>query len=212
MNRSAQGNPLSRGHAISDDRRSPGGIVTPEAAATAAWWRCGLASRSGAGARLDTRRPASYGQPRCRENATCVPDPGPCEPPDGSQGSNSAPGFEPSSRERCDSRADRRGAGKKRWCRVTTRRRNLRFWNRLRWGLGLLTARAFGLGVPGFDVGALAPLGLAPCRLPTVDLPPAFRILAVALVPRPRLILASAPFAQADPRTRTARSSGTAGP
>ena len=121
------------------------------------------------------------------------------------------PGFGPSSRGTRDSRADRRGEGKKRLCCVTTRRRNLWFWNRLRWGLGPLAARALRLGVPGFDVGVLAMFGLPPCRLPTEDLPPAFRNLAVALVPRPRLILASAPFAQAGPRTGPARSGGTMG-
>jgi hypothetical protein len=175
-------------------------------------WRCRIAARSGAGARLDTRRPASYGHPRCRARATCVPDPGPCERPDGRRGSNSVPGFGPSSRGGRDSRADRRGEGKKRLCCVTTRRRNLWFWNSLRCGLGPLAARALRLGVPGFDVGVLAMIGLPPCRLPTVDLPPAFRILAVALVPRPRLVLTPAPFAQADPRTRSARTGGTAGP
>jgi hypothetical protein len=175
-------------------------------------WRCRIAARSGAGARLDTRRPASYGHPSCRARATCVPDPGPCELPDGRRGSNSVPGFGPSSRGGRGSRADRRGEGKKRLCCVTTRRRNLWFLNSLRCGLGPLAARALRLGVPGFDVGVLAMIGLPPCRLPTVDLPPAFRILAVALVPRPRLVLTSAPFAQADPRTRSARSGGTAGP
>ena len=72
--------------------------------------------------------------------------------------------------------------------------------------------RALSLGVPDFDVGVLVVFGLPPGRLPTVDLPPAFRILAIALVPRPRMILASAPFAQANPRTRSAPSGGTAGP
>jgi hypothetical protein len=175
-------------------------------------WRRRIAARSGAGARLDTRRPASYGHPMCRESATCVPDPGLCEPPDGRRGSNSVPGFGTSSRGTRGSRADRRGEGKKRLCCVTTRRRNLWYLNSLRCGLGPLAARALSLGVPGFDVGVLAVFGLPPCRLPTANLPPAFRILAVALVPRPRLVLASAPFAQTDPRTRSARSGGTAGP
>jgi len=175
-------------------------------------WRCRIAARSGAGARLDTRRPASYGHPMCREKATCVPGLGHCEPPDGRRGNNSVPGFGPSSRGRRGSRADRIREGKKKFCCVTTRGRNLWFWNSLRCGLGLLAAHALSLGVPGFDVSVLAMFGLPLCRLPTEDLPPAFRILAVALVPRPRLILASAPFAQAIPRTRSARSGGTVGP
>jgi hypothetical protein len=175
------------------------------------WW-CRIAARGGAGVRLDTRRPASYGHPMCCEKATCVPGLGHSEPPDGRRGSNSVLGFGPSSRGRHGSRADRIGEGKKRLCCVTTRGRNVWFWNRLRCGFGLLAAHALGLGVPGFDVGVLAMFGLPPCRLPTVDLPPACRILAVALVPRPRLILASAPLAQANPRTRSAPSGGTAGP
>jgi hypothetical protein len=174
--------------------------------------RCRIAARDGAGARLDTRRPASYGHPMCREKATCVPGPGHCEPPDGRRGSNSVPGFGPSSRGRRSSRADRIGEGKKRLCCVTTRGRNLWFWNIFRCGFGPLAACALSPGVPGFDLGVLAMFGLAPCRLPTVDLPPAFRILAVALVPRPRLILVSAPLAQANPRMRSARSGRTAGP
>jgi len=46
--------------------------------------------------------------------------------------------------------------------------------------------------------------------LPAADLPQAFRVLAVALVPAPRLVLASASFAQADPRARSPRSGQTA--
>lgn len=49
-------------------------------------------------------------------------------------------------------------------------------------------------------------LSLPPRRLPAADLPLAFRLLAVALVPTPRLVFAPAPFAQADPRARSARS------
>ncbi len=45
----------------------------------------------------------------------------------------------------------------------------------------------------------LAMFGLPPRRLPAADLPLAFRFLAVALVPAPRLILAAAAFAQALP-------------
>ena len=102
--------------------------------------------------------------------------------------------------------ADRKEEGKKSFCCVTTRRRNLWVLNGLGRGLGPLAARAFRLGVPGFGVGVLAMFGLPPRRLPAVDLPLAFRLLAVALVPTPRLVLAPAPFAQADPRARSAPS------
>ena len=89
---------------------------------------------------------------------------------------------------------------------MTTRRRNFWVFNGLGRRLGPLTARFLGLGVPGFGLGVLAMFGLPPCRLPAADLPQAFRLLAVALVPAPRLVLAAAPFAQADPRTRSAPS------
>ena len=73
-------------------------------------------------------------------------------------------------------------------------------------GLGSLTALLLCLGVLGFDLGVLATFGLPPRRLPAADLPQAFRLLAVALVPAPRLVLAPAPFAQADPQARSAPS------
>jgi hypothetical protein len=80
-------------------------------------------------------------------------------------------------------------------CRVTTRRRKFWVLNSLRRGLRLLAARFFGLGVPGFDLGVLATSGLPPRRQPAVDLPPAFRLLAIALVPTPRPVLAPTPLA-----------------
>ena len=82
----------SRGHAIIDDRRTLGGIVTPEGIATVLAQGCGVAARTGAAARLGTRWPASSGHPRCRESATYVHDPGHCEPPDGRRGNSSVPG------------------------------------------------------------------------------------------------------------------------
>jgi hypothetical protein len=89
---------------------------------------------------------------------------------------------------------------------VTTRRR--KFWNLsdLGRGLGQLAARSLCLGVLGFGGGGLATFSLPLRRLPAVDLSQAFRILAVSLVPTPRLVLASAPFVQAVPRARAARS------
>jgi hypothetical protein len=175
------------------------------------WCRCRSAARGGVAARLDTRRPVSCGQPRCHERATCVLGPGPHERPDGRWGSSSVPGFGPSSRGKQSSRADRRREAKKSVCCVTPRRRNHWLLNNFRCDLRLLSARALGLGMPGPHARILTMSGLSPCRLPTVDLSPAFRILAVALVPGPRHVLASAPFAQAGPRTRPARSSGTMG-
>ena len=83
---------------------------------------------------------------------------------------------------------------------MTTRRRNLWVFNGLGRGLGPLTALALCLGMPGFDLDGLAMFGLPPRRLPAADLPPTFRLLAVALVPAPWLVLALAAFTQAPPR------------
>ena len=62
----------------------------------------------------------------------------------------------------------------------------------------------------GFDAVVLATFSLAASRLPAVDFPQAFRVLAVALVPASRLVLASASFAKAGPRARSPRSGQTA--
>ncbi|HYA96357.1 MAG TPA: hypothetical protein VEC95_08815 [Terriglobales bacterium] len=78
---------------------------------------------------------------------------------------------------------------------MTTRRRNLWIFNGLRRGLDSLAARFLCLGVPGFGKDVLAMSGLSPPRQPPADLPPAFRILAVVLVPAPGLVLAPTPFA-----------------
>jgi hypothetical protein len=101
---------------------------------------------------------------------------------------------------------------KKILCCVTTRCRILCVLTILGHGLGSLAARALSLGVAGFDVGVLTTFGLPSCRLPAFDLTQAFRVLAVPLVPTPWLVLASASFAQADPRARSARSGGRARP
>jgi hypothetical protein len=162
---------------------------------------------TGVGARLGTRGPASSGHPRCRERATCAPDLGHCESPDGRWGHSNEPGYGPTSRVIRNSRADRIREGKKRLCCVTTRRRCV-LWNQssLGDGLGALAARALGSGVLGFALGVPATLGLPPSGLPAADLALALGILAVTLIPAPRLVLAPAPFAQTDSRARSARS------
>jgi hypothetical protein len=196
---------VSRGHAIIDDRRALE-IVTAEGIATVPQRSWCVAARIGAGVRLDTRRPACSGHPRCREIATYVHDPGHCEPPDDRRGNSSVPGCGEKSQAVRSSLADRIRERKKKFCRVTTCRRNFWCWNGLGRGLGPLTARSFRLGMLGFDRGGLATFGLPLCRQPAVELPPAFRILAVALVPALRLVLATAPFAQASARARAASS------
>ncbi len=105
------------------------------------------------------------------------------------------PDYGASSRGVRGSPADRITEGKKSFCCVTTRRRNLWIFNGLRRGLDSLAARFLCLGVPGFGKDVLAMSGLPPRRQPPADLPAAFRILAIALVPAPGLVLAPTPFA-----------------
>ena len=116
------------------------------------------------------------------------------------------PGCGVKSRGVRDNPADHTRERKKNFCCVTTRRRNLWFLTILGRVLDPLAARALGLGVPGFGLGSLAVFGLPPRRLPLADLAETFRLLAVALVPAPRLVLAAAPFAHAAPWARSAPS------
>jgi hypothetical protein len=131
---------------------------------------CCVAAGTGAGTLLDTHRRASFGHPRCREIATCVHDPGPCEPPVGRPRNSSEPGYEGRSQAVRGSLADRIREGEKRLCCVTTRRCNFWFLNILRYGLGLLTARFLCLGMLGLDFGVLPAFGLPPRRLPAANL------------------------------------------
>jgi hypothetical protein len=101
------------------------------------------------------------------------------------------------------------GSGKQNFCCVTTRRRNFGVLRCLRRRVAALTARTLSLGVLGFGRSVLASSRLPPRRLPAPDQPLAFRVLAITLVPTPRLVLVPTAFAQAHPRTRSART-GTA--
>ena len=169
-------------------------------------WGCAHAVGHGAGELLGTRRCASYGHPRCREKATCVHGLGHCERPDDMRGSRSEPGCGASSRGIRGSLADRRGEVKKKFCCVTTRWCNFWALNGLRRELRLLAVRSLSMCVASFDGGVLATFGLPPCRLPATNLPQAFGILTVALVPTPRPVLAATAFAQAGSQARSARS------
>jgi hypothetical protein len=106
--------------------------------------------------------------------------------------------------------ADRRRGEGKIFCCVTTRGRNVRVLNGFGRDFGLLAALFLGLGMVGFGTGVLAAFRLAASCLPAADFPQALRVLAVALVPASRLVLASAPFAQADAWARSAASGQTA--
>ena len=116
------------------------------------------------------------------------------------------PGCEVRSRAVRSSPADRIREGKKRFCCVTTRGRKFRFLNIVGHGLGLLAARFLCLGMLGFGAGGLATFSLSPRRQPAVDLSPAFQVLAVALVPTCRVVLATALFVDAGSLARAARS------
>jgi hypothetical protein len=174
------------------------------------WRRWSADAGIGCGVRPGIRWSASSGHPRCRAPATSVPGPGRCQRPVGRWRSSSEPGFGARSRGVGSSLADRRRGEKKIFCCVTTRGRNFRVINGLGRGLGAVTALFLGLGLLGFDADVLTTFGLAASRLPAVDLTQAFRVLAIALVPAPREVLASASFAQADPRARSPRSGQTA--
>ncbi len=118
----------------------------------------------------------------------------------------SAPGCAVRLRAVRSSLADHIREKKKSFCCVTTRRRNLWTFNGLGCSLGPLTALAFYLGMPDFGLGILAVFGLSPRRLPAANLSPAFRLLAISLVPAPRLVLVATPFAHAAPWTRSTSS------
>ena len=97
------------------------------------------------------------------------------------------------------------GDRRKNFCCVTTRRRNLGVVWCLRRNSGTLTAHTFRRGVLGFDGIVLAPSGLPLRRLPAAELPQAFKVLAVTLVPTPWLVLAPTALAQAHPGPRSSR-------
>ena len=112
-NRNAQAKSASGGHAIIDDRRAGEASSLRRCPRRQIGGGVVLTLRIGAGVRPGTRWPASSGHPRCRERATCVHDPGHCEPPDGRRGSSSVPGCGARSRAVRGSPADRRREGKK---------------------------------------------------------------------------------------------------
>jgi hypothetical protein len=157
-------------------------------------------------AKPGTRRRASSGLPKSRGTATCVPDLAHCEPPAGKPGYSSRPDCGPSWPAARGSPADRTREAKKIFCCVTTRRRNLRVLVHLRHGLDSLTARPLGLRVLRPGLCRLTTLRLPPRCLPAADFPPALRLLAVTLVPAPRLVLAPAPLAQTDAHPRSSPS------
>jgi hypothetical protein len=100
------------------------------------------------------------------------------------------------------------GTRGKNFCCVTTGRCNLG-WLRWLWRRCGASARTFFLGMLGFGRLVLASFGLPSRRLPAPDQAEAFGVLAVTLIPTPRLVLASAAFAQADPRPRSSRTGRT---
>lgn len=177
--------------------------------AVAGWGRS-LEAEGGAGVPPHTRSRVSYAHSRCCERTTCVPGPGRCERPGDRRPNNSARDGKVRSLGDRSSRGDRRTRAKKFFCCVTTRRRKLGVFNRLRHELGSLAARFLSLSMPSSDPDVLTIPGLPPCCMPTTNLLLTLRILAVALVVAPRLIFAATAFMQANPRARSAPSSRSA--
>ena len=91
------------------------------------------------------------------------------------------------------------------FCCVTTRRRRRRWRCGLRRRARTLTAHTLCFGVLRFDGRVLPSAGLALGRLPEAQQTTALGLLAVTLVPAPRLVLAAAAFAQTAPRPRSSR-------
>ena len=167
-------------------------------------------ARVGSGVRPCIQWPASSDQPKCRAQATYVHDPGPCQRPAGRPCSNSEPDCAARSRGVRDNLAVRIRGAEKNFCRVTTRGSNLRILNGFGRDFGSLPALLLGLGKLHIDVSVLATFSLAASRLPATDLTQAFRVLAIALVPAPRLVFAFASFTQAGPTAWSAPPGRTA--
>jgi hypothetical protein len=124
--------------------------------------------------------------------------------------SNSVPGCGLRSLGVRGSLADRRAGAKKSFGCVTTRGCNFGVFSDLGHKVDSFTAFLLCLSVLGSDISILATFSLAPRRLPATDLPQTLRLLTVALVPAPRLVLATAPLTQAGSDARSARSGPTA--
>jgi hypothetical protein len=154
-----------------------------------------------AGERQGTQSAASYGHPKYRGRATCVHDLEHCEPPDDMRGSRSEPGCRARSREVHRNLAGRIMAVGKKFCCVTTRGRNFWVLNGLKREVRSLKTFSLSICVASFGGSILAMLGLPPRCLSTTDLLQAFGILAITLVPAPRLILAPTSFAQTGSQT-----------
>jgi hypothetical protein len=155
----------------------------------------------------DTRRRVCGGHLRSRANATCVHDPRHCARPDGRRRSNSVLGCGSTGVAVPGTQVGHTKKSKKKFCCVTTRRRNLGGFRCLRRGFGALAAQTLGLRVLCFGCGIQAASGLPPRRLPAADLPLTFEVLAVTLVPTPRLVLLPTALAQAHPCSRSSRAS-----
>ena len=96
--------------------------------------------------------------------------------------------------------------GEKNFCCVTTRGRKLWVLNGLGRHLGSLASLLLGPSVLSSDPSVLSAFGLPPSCLPATNFTLAFWILAVALIPAARHVLAPTPLAQATPPAESAHS------
>jgi hypothetical protein len=151
---------------------------------------------------LGIRRCASVARSTSRETTTFVHDPRRSARPDDNRCSSSNPGSAANSRGIRNSPADGTNPPEKNASCVTTRQRNRRRHGRFRRNRRLAAARPLRCRMLGFGGGIPPPLRLTPCRLPPTNFEPAFRILAVPLVPLPGDVPAATPFAQAHPQPR----------
>jgi hypothetical protein len=104
---------------------------------------------------------------------------------------------------------DRRAGTKKKFCYVTTRGCNFGVLNDLGCEFGALAALSLSLSMPSFGSYVLPVLRLASRCLPPMDLPQTMRLLAVALVRAPWLVLTTTPFTQTASDAWSSRSGRT---
>ena len=189
-------------------------LVTATAAPVAASRLDRLAVQNAVPGRLDIPERVGAGPGTCHAEPTCVRDPAPGGPLGRSPGHSSVPGCGPTSGRLHSTPAACIRDGQKKFCCVTTRRPNLGLIWGLRRNSGTLTARILTAhtlrrGVLGLDGIVLTPSRLPLRRLPTAELPQAFPVLTVTLVPTPWLIPAPTALAQAHPSPRSSRTRRT---
>lgn len=151
---------------------------------------------------LHTRRRASSGRLTCRGTSTYARGRGRSEPPSGRPDCNSRFGDGLTVGADRSIPAGHKSGGKKTLESVTTRSRNIRIRGSLRSGLRPSAALPLVSGMARFDFRRASALGLTALGLPAADQTQALRVLAVALIPAPRLVSLAAALAETHPPAR----------